>query len=190
MRACIARGKEYAHAGLVPVIFGIASASDATAIAALRMAVARDLTERFGTGTWSYAAETELGVRNEIQFSTVLFARDEGMLVGTLRLAARNPWIGSTDFFTPCECPIFLTAMAVAARRQRQGIGRQLLGEAERIAREMGGDAIRLDSYDARAGAGTFYRKCGFREQHRGDYNGTPLIWFEKLLNAPAMHRR
>lgn len=166
----------------MPIVFESATDADAAAIAALRMATARDLTARFGVGTWSYAAESEVGVRAELRTSTVLLARNEGSVIGTLRLTLKNPWIGRTDFFTPTDRPIFLTSMAVAPKHQGEGIGRQLLLEAQRVAREMGGDAIRLDSYDAAAGAGGFYRKCGFREIWRSDYNGTPLIWFERLL--------
>lgn len=166
----------------MPLVFGAATNADAAAIAALRMAAARGLTERFGAGTWSFAAESEFGVQAEIRTSTVLFARNEGVVVGTLRLATRNPWIGNIDFFTPCERPIFLTSMAVTPKRQRQGIGRQLLNEARRVALEMRGQALRLDSYAGPAGAAEFYLKCGFREVRRGDYNGTALIWFESPL--------
>ena len=166
----------------MPLVFGAATNADAAAIAALRMAAARELTDRFGAGTWSFAAESEAGVQGEIRTSTVLFARDGGLVVGTLRLATRNPWIGNIDFFTPCERPIFLTSMAVTPKRQRQGIGRQLLIEARRVALEMRGQALRLDSYAGPAGAAEFYLKCGFQEVRRGDYNGTALIWFESPL--------
>jgi hypothetical protein len=44
------------------------------------------------------------------------------------------------------------------------------------------GDAIRLDAYDAEAGAGKFYAKCGFRERGRVVYRKTPLIYFELIL--------
>ena len=164
------------------LVIGVATNADAAAIAALRMAAARELTDRFGAGTWSFAAESEAGVQAEIRSSTVLFARQAGQVVGTLRLATRNPWIGNIDFFTPCERPIFLTSMAVTPKRQRQGIGRQLLNEARRVALEMRGQALRLDSYAGPAGAGEFYLKCGFREVRRGDYNGTALIWIESPL--------
>jgi GNAT superfamily N-acetyltransferase len=177
------------------LIFGAAASADAAAIAALRMAAARDLTEKHGSGTWSFAAETEASVRAELRHSNLLFAREEGVMVGTLRLATKNPWIGDTTFFTPSERPIFLTSMAVLPRRQRQGIGRRLLFEARKVAAEMGGKVLRLDSYQGPAGAGDFYRKCGFREVHRGDYNGTPLIWFETPLERAErevdfVHRR
>jgi ribosomal protein S18 acetylase RimI-like enzyme len=54
--------------------------------------------------------------------------------------------------------------------------------EAERIARACGADAIRLDAYDATAGAGGFYAKCGFTEKGRVTYRNAPLIYYELLL--------
>ena len=166
----------------MPLVFGTATNADAAAIAALRMATARSLTQSHGAGPWTFALESEASVQAEIRTSTVLFVRDEGQVVGTARLATRNPWLVPTDFFTPCTRPIFLTAMAVAPARQRQGIGRRLLESARRVATELHGEAIRLDSYQGPAGAGDFYMRCGFREVWRGDYNGTPLLWFEHLL--------
>ena len=43
-------------------------------------------------------------------------------------------------------------------------------------------EAICLDAYDTEAGAGGFYRKCGFQEVGRATYRGTPLIYFQMLL--------
>lgn len=159
-----------------------ATEADAAAVAALRLAVSRELTARYGVGTWSYAAESEAGVRADIASSRVLIAREAAVVTATLRLSTRNPWLGDTSFFTPRRMPLFLTSMAVAPKVQRQGIGRICLEDVKRIAAEWGGDAIRLDAYDAPAGAGDFYRKCDFREVRRAPYNGTPLIFFEYLV--------
>jgi ribosomal protein S18 acetylase RimI-like enzyme len=190
MHAAFARQAPCRNGLGMPLIFAAATNADAAAIAAVRMAAARGLTECFGAGTWSFALETEASVQAEIRSSTVLFAREEGLVVGAMRLATRNPWLGNTDFFTPCNRPIFLTSMAVAPKRQRQGIGRQLLVEARRVAMEMGGEALRLDSYAGPAGAGEFYCKCGFREVRRGDYNGTALVWFESPLERMVSDKR
>lgn len=43
-------------------------------------------------------------------------------------------------------------------------------------------DAIRLDAYDAEAGAGAFYEKCGYRQRGRVVYRGDPLVYYELLL--------
>ncbi|MEY4938701.1 MAG: hypothetical protein RIQ93_436 [Verrucomicrobiota bacterium] len=167
-----------------PIAIEAATLADAPMITELRLGAARDLTTRFGSGTWSFAAESEFGVRNDITYSLVLVARDEGRVLGSLKLSTQSPYLRQIAGFTPVDRPIYLTAMAVTPRRQRQGIGRRLLEEARLAAVELCGQAIRLDSYDSPSGAAEFYQKAGFREVARGDYNGTPLVWFETMLGA------
>ena len=72
--------------------------------------------------------------------------------------------------------------MAVLPTMQRQGIGRRCLTEVRRIAQTWPADAIRLDAYDADAGAGSFYAGCGYTELGRAIYRDTPLIYYELLL--------
>jgi GNAT superfamily N-acetyltransferase len=72
--------------------------------------------------------------------------------------------------------------MVVAPALQRQGIGRSCLEEVRRICRRWPADAVRLDAYDAPAGAGKFYEKCGFRDIGRASYRGCPLAYFEAVL--------
>jgi len=161
-----------------------AQESDAAAIAALRLAVARDLTARFGRGTWTYAADSEAGVRMDLQTARVFIVRGNGGVIATLRLAEKKPWMLEVDFFTPARRPVYLTTMAIAPGQQRRGLGRACLEAADGIARAWSADAIRLDSYDAPAGAGEFYRKCGFQEVRRLEYHGTRLIFFERCIGA------
>jgi GNAT superfamily N-acetyltransferase len=158
---------------LVPAV-----AADAAEIAALRNAAAEELTGRFGRGPWSSAA-SEKGVRFDLRTSTVWVVRSRGRIIATLRLATRKPWAIDASYFTPCLRPLYLTSMAVAPGRQRAGVGRRCLEQARRIARDWPADALRLDAYDAPAGAGEFYRKCGFREVGRTSYRGNPLVYFE-----------
>ena len=77
---------------------------------------------------------------------------------------------------------MYLLAMAVAPTRQRRGIGQRCLEEATRIAQAWPADAIRLDAYDAKAGGGSFYQRCGFAEVAHVSYRKTPLIYYELLL--------
>jgi GNAT superfamily N-acetyltransferase len=72
--------------------------------------------------------------------------------------------------------------MAVEPSWQPQGIGSYLIEEALEVARTWPSDSIRLDAFDAEAGAGGFYAKCGFREVARAVYKGDPLIYFERIL--------
>jgi GNAT superfamily N-acetyltransferase len=161
--------------------FAVATDADAAALAALRTAVAERLTREHGKGHWS-SGVTEGGVLGGIRTSRVLLARDGDAIVGTLRLATKKPWAIDTAYFTQAKKALYLTDMAVSPDRQRQGIGRELMQSAAEHARRWPGDAIRLDAYDAPAGAGGFYAKCGLREVGRTTYRRVPLIYFEWLL--------
>jgi len=158
-----------------------ADSGDAAAIAALQNAVAAQLTQQFGIGHWSSAA-TDKGVRAGMKRASVFVVRDADRIVATLTLATRKPWAIDRRFFTPVARPIYLISMAVEPERQRGGLGRACVDEALEICRERPADAVCLDAYDAAAGAGDFYRKCGFTEVGRSTYRNTPLIYFEMLV--------
>ena len=170
------------------LFFAAATNADAAVLAALHSAVAEDLTRKFGQGQWSSAA-TERGVLRELmrpKFSRILIAHTNSRrIVATLRMATKKPWAIDTAYFTAAPRPLYLTGMAVHPEFQRTGIGRLLLQEAEAVARAWPADAIRLDAFDAEAGAGAFYSKCGFREVARVTYKRTPLVYFELVVPPP-----
>ncbi len=146
----------------------------------MRNAVGEHMAEEYGPGPWCSPA-TEKGVLRGISnTSRVLLARSGRALVGSLRLAQKKPWAIDVKYFTPAATrALYLVDMAVTPRRQRKGVGRALLQEAIEVAREWPADAIRLDAYDAPAGAGPFYAKCGYREVGRVTYRKTPLVYYE-----------
>ena len=163
------------------VSFGIATEADAGAVAELRAAVAHALTLVHGKGHWSTSG-TEKGALREIRTSRVILARAGAEILGTLSLGTKKPWAIAPEYFTPVKRVLYLRDMAVAPAAQARGVGRLLLGEAERVAREWPADAIRLDAYEGAVGAGPFYAKRGFTEVGRVVYRGTPHIYFELLL--------
>lgn len=149
------------------------------------MAVADQLTRDYGPGHWS-SAVSERGVLHAMRTSRVFVMRRRDELIATLCLATRKPWAIDTTYFTACKRPLYLTDMAVAPSSQRRGIGGRCVEEVRKVARACSADAIRLDAYDAAAGAGPFYAKCGFREVGRVTYRGTPLVYFEMLIEGTA----
>ena len=161
--------------------FIIADEADVRLVTGIRMAVAADLTRRYGHGHWS-STPTERSVLRDIKTSRVLLARRGRQAVATLRLATKKPWAIDVAYFSPCRRPLYLTDMAVVPAVQRRGIGRRCLEQADVVAREWPADAIRLDAYDGPAGAGSFYAKCGYREVGRVTYRKTPLVYYERLL--------
>ena len=159
----------------------IATADDIADLVALRIAVNQHLTAQYGKGYWS-GGVTEKGVLSAMRNSAVYVARYRNRLIATLTLCTKKPWAIDIAYFTPATKPLYLTGMAVHPDFQRQGIGRLVLKEAEAAARAWPADAIRLDAFNAEAGAGGFYAKCGFREVARVTYKRDPLIYFEMLL--------
>ena len=99
-----------------------------------------------------------------------------------LRLATRKPWAIDVAYFTPVRRPLYLTGMAVSVAHQGSGLGRMAIDDACAVAEAWPADAIRLDAYDAGAGAGGFYARCGFTERGRVAYKGDPLVYYERLL--------
>jgi GNAT superfamily N-acetyltransferase len=162
--------------------FSLATPDDAPELAALHTAASADLTVRYGPGFWSNGP-TARGVIANMRYARILIARKGKSIVGTLRLANKKPWAIDVSYFTPVKKAIYLTGMAVLPMHQRQGIGRQLLQVAIDHARDWPADAIRLDAFNAAAGAGGFYARCGYREVARVVYKLDPLIYFELVLS-------
>jgi ribosomal protein S18 acetylase RimI-like enzyme len=161
--------------------FPFATEADALAIATLRTGVAAHLTRTFGQGPWSHVV-TERAVSRDLKTARVLVARRGASIAATMTLAGKKPWAIDLAYFTAVPKALYVHAMAVAPDMQRQGLGRDLVREAIAVARAWPSQAIRLDAYQAAAGAGGFYAKCGFREVGRVTYRTVPLIYFELLL--------
>jgi GNAT superfamily N-acetyltransferase len=159
----------------------IAPPKDAAEICALRIAAAKKLTEVHGNGPWS-GETSEKWILFAMRNSSVFVVRRRNKIIATLTLGTKKPWAIDRRYFSKCRRPLYLTSMAVAAERQRQGIGKLCVEAAVKIAKEWPAEAIFLDAYDAAAGAGEFYHKCGFRETGRAKYRDVPLIYFELLL--------
>jgi GNAT superfamily N-acetyltransferase len=159
----------------------VAQEEDAAELASLHAAVAQDLTDRYGKGPWS-SSPSERSVLWAIKSSRVLAGRLDGAIVATLQLQTRKPWALDRSYFTEVARPLYLVDMAVAPTMQRRGLGRRLMHEAVTVGRAWPAGSLCLDAYDAQAGAGPFYDKCGFREAGRAIYRGTPLIYYELLL--------
>lgn len=166
------------HLSLRTIVFREATLEDLNGIVSLRNEASERLTSIYGKGHWTGTA-SEAGILNMMRTATVYLALNGESLVAMLALSTRKPWAIDTAYFTKCKKPIYLTAMAVAPDEQGKGIGRLCVERAILAARDWPSDAIRLDAYDAPAGAGEFYAKCGFSEMGRVVYRGVPLTYFE-----------
>lgn len=175
------RAKRPLETPRVGITVNVATEADIPALMELRNAAAAALSARHGKGFWSRCA-TARGIALDLRTSTVLVARSGGTVVATLRLTKRKPWAIDRRYFSTGRRPVYLAAMAVHPRHQHRGIGRQCLEAARAQAKLMGADAIFLDAFDAPAGAGGFYCRCGFREVGRTTFRRVPLIYYELLV--------
>lgn len=165
-----------------PLKFRDATLDDVPVIAALQNAAAGALTARFGEGHWS-SLSSERGAALSLRHARVRVGRSGKRIVTVLRLANKKPWAIDVAYFTSVKRPVYLTGMAVSVAHQGQGLGRLAMQDAAAIAAAWPADAIRLDAYDANAGAGGFYTSCGYKDRGRVVYRGAPLAYFELLLS-------
>jgi GNAT superfamily N-acetyltransferase len=161
--------------------FRDATMKDVPVMAAMQNAAAGALTARFGPGHWS-SLTTERSSELSLRHGRVRLGMIEKRIVTLLRLATKKPWAIDVSYFTPVKRPLYLTGMAVSVEHQGKGLGRFAIDDARQVARAWPADAIRLDAYNAEAGAGAFYTRCGFSERGRVVYKGDPLVYLELLL--------
>lgn len=161
--------------------FADATEADVAVIAGLQNAASGALVARFGDGHWA-SLVTERSVAPSDRHARVRVGKIGKRIVTVLRLATRKPWAIDPACFTPVGRALYLTGMAVAVALQGRGLGRLALADAEEVARGWPAHAIRLDAYDAPAGAGGFYLACGYADRGRVTYRDTPLAYYELLL--------
>jgi GNAT superfamily N-acetyltransferase len=160
----------------------LASPADAKTVQTVRALAAQDLTTRFGRGHWS-SVSTVATLKRHALASQLHVVELDDEIVGTFTLNARKiPFYRKSWFANPDDSALYLTNMAVRPDMQRRGIGRWVMARIEELAREQRCGAVRFDAYDAPAGAGAFYQKCGYVCVHRGRIGQTALEYYEKVL--------
>lgn len=157
---------------------------DAETIHAIRTSAAEALTDAFGTGHWSHVATLRTLERHTVD-RDLFVVENAGTAIATFELTSKKPGFYSKTWFADPAAPaIYLFNMAVDKTSQRNGFGRKIMAEMEATAAADGKYALRLDAYDAPAGAGTFYEKCGYSLVHSGSFNRVALCYYEKILAA------
>lgn len=155
-----------------------ASLRDARALTELRTRVAHGMTEEFGEGHWS-SCPSRADVVRQLRASRVLVARRDADIIGTVRLTRALPWAVDSASFTAVDTALYVLGLAVGPQARGHGVGRDLVNAAKAAARSWPADALWLDAYDHRAGAGAFYKECGFRAVGSGTRGDVPVIYYE-----------
>ena len=81
--------------------------------------------------------------------------------------------------------PAELRRMWVAPPARGLGVGRRILGELERHARERGVTVLRLETNGTLHEAGALYRSSGYERSERFGEEAIADHWFEKRLDEP-----
>jgi predicted N-acetyltransferase YhbS len=158
-----------------------AQPGDARAIAALRTAVAEQMTREFGPGHWS-GVTSRADVQRQMKASQILVARQDDHIVGTVRVTSVNPRAMASAGFTPVGSALYVLGLAVSPDYRKMGVGRQLMEAAKDQARIRRAEALWLDAYDGLVGAGPFYLRCGFRRVGSAGERRVPLVYYEWLV--------
>jgi ribosomal protein S18 acetylase RimI-like enzyme len=158
--------------------FRLATEADIQALLELRLAIEADQAERFGDDRYATTI-SEISVARSLKASRVLVATRRGRIVGLVSMGTKKPWAVDLKYFTPACKAVYLYNVDVSPELQQSGIGRQLIDRVKVMAKEWPVDAIRLDAYDGAAGAGSFYKKCGFKKLGHKVYRSVPLVYYE-----------
>jgi len=116
---------------------------------------------------------------NTVPFDIRLIAPPSGALV-LARLRGAPVGCGALRFHG--KKPTYLKRMWVSPEVRGMGVGKRLLAELERCARETGAPALQLETNRALSEAIALYRSSGYKEVAR--FNDEPYgdYWFEKRL--------
>lgn len=148
----------------------------------IRVAAARELGSRHGKGHWSTEPALKT-LRRHLEKDSLYVIEVGTEVAGTFKLDDRKIGFYRKAWFAEPDSPAaYLENMAIIPSLQRRGIGRLAMEAIERLVGSRGLAAIRLDAYVGAAGAGSFYRKCGYRLVHKGEIKGTTLEYFEKCV--------
>lgn len=163
-----------------------ARAEDAAAIHALLESCGLHLQQAAGLGNWVPAYPLDR-LRDDLAGSArrVFGVWEDDALVATFTLSReqsgsydREPWT------LRAERPAFVNRLAVAPLLQGTGLGSWCTGQAERLARAYGHDAVRLDAFAQNRRLLDFYRAQGYDERGMRRRGEMDFVAFEKALPA------
>jgi ribosomal protein S18 acetylase RimI-like enzyme len=170
--------------------FELARPEHAASVVAMRTASAADLAEKLGDGHWSGSTklasvrERIKGADLDVLRRTTLFvACRDGEVVGSVTVSTFPPGFWRQSYWrSGKEAGLGVFNLVVPPALQRQGIGRFMMREIERLATERGIRFIRLDAYSANPFSTAFYRAIGYEERAVIDLRGVGLVLFENEI--------
>lgn len=118
---------------------------------------------RAGLEIWDEVYPVEF-LQDDVAGGTLYLAEENGELAAAFSLSQNHKNGNSVQWNLPSKCVIYLDRLAVSVDFSRQGLGKQMLRAAGRLAAEQGCDVLRLFVVDTNLPALGLYRKVGFRQ--------------------------
>jgi ribosomal protein S18 acetylase RimI-like enzyme len=137
-----------------------ATAADVLAIADLNVAAYREFARRLGADAWGAMEKNLRGVARLTGWAKFLVVRTPRALAGSVGYCP--PGKSDPTVFEPDWASIVL--LAVSPRHRRRGIGRALIRDCIRRARDDRAPAVGLFTSEIMTGAAALYRSLGFQE--------------------------
>ena len=137
-----------------------ATAADVLAIAELNVAAYREFAKRLGPSAWQAMEKNLRGVARLTGWAKFLVVRTQRGLAGSVGYCP--PGRSDAAVFEPQWASIVL--LAVSPRHRRHGVGRMLVRDCIRRARDDRAPAIGLFTSELMTAAAELYRSLGFRE--------------------------
>jgi GNAT superfamily N-acetyltransferase len=138
-----------------------------------------------GLKHWNNTYPGSERIQQDLAGGLIYLAKEKGVCKGMITLAEREPPdYQQIAFQSGVKKPLFLQHLAVHPRWQGKGIARQLIAFAEKVAKERGFDAVRLDVYKISETARHFCEEQNFKEValFHAAYQQIPYLCYEKKL--------
>jgi GNAT superfamily N-acetyltransferase len=156
-----------------------ARVEDAAAILGLRTAAETWLAER-GIEQWHPGEVSLADVRGQVAAGEWHVACDAGRMRAALRLLWSDPVWGDH------RPAVYVHGLVIDRAHAGHGLGAGLLDWAGARGRRAGATVLRLDCVEANPGLRRYYRRLGFREVGRRDFDGP---WHSAVLLERAIAR-
>jgi len=106
------------------------------------------------------------------------------ILQGHVYVAEKDHTILGITILVPAVDHLYLGSLSVMPEMQGKGIGKQLIGFAENLSRELGLPEIRLFTNEKMYENISIYRRLGYLETERKNEDGYRRVYFKKVLKV------
>ena len=145
---------------------------------------ARKIMKESGIPQWQEGVPGRESFITDVQNGAAYVIEDDGKVIGTVQIIDCEPYYDViTDGAWTTDNALVAHRVAVSNDCRKHGVGSMLIAEAEKIARQMGKEALRLDTHEKNFRMRGMLEKNGFKEVgivYMPD--GSPRIAYEKTF--------